>query len=196
MERAGGRRRVAAAPDLDRAAHRALRSVERAIGPKTRAAAESAAPKTLPPAPPPGFAAAFLACARRDLAIGVREVGENDGPRVREYLAAVGVGAPANWCAAAITFWMRAAARELGVEPPVRGSAGAKALMAQFQQAGRFASAEELRRNPGLLQPGMVAFWHRGAPGAWTGHTAVVATPGSVLHGRLALGPPTPPPNS
>lgn len=27
-------------------------------------------------------------------------------------------------------------------------------------------------------------------------HTAVVATPGSVLHGRLALGPPTPPPNS
>ena len=27
-------------------------------------------------------------------------------------------------------------------------------------------------------------------------HAAVVVTPGSVLHGRLALGPPTPPPNS
>jgi hypothetical protein len=27
-------------------------------------------------------------------------------------------------------------------------------------------------------------------------HTAVRATPGPALHGRLALGPPTPPPNS
>jgi len=27
-------------------------------------------------------------------------------------------------------------------------------------------------------------------------HSAVVATPGPALHGRLALGPPTPPPNS
>lgn len=156
--------------------HDAGIGVDGVVGPKTRAAAEHAAPKTLPPAPPPGLASVFLGRARADLDAGVRETAPNDGPRVRGYLAAVGVAEPANWCAAAVTCWLRDAARELGVEPPVRGSAGAKALMAQFQQANRFISAEELRRNPSLLQPGMVAFWHRGAPGAWTGHTAAVAS--------------------
>jgi hypothetical protein len=151
-------------------------TIDGVVGPRTRAAAESAAPTTIPPSPPAGLPAAFLARARRDLAAGVRETAPNDGPRIREMLAAVGVADPANWCAAAVTTWLLDAAWELGVEPPIRGSAGAKALMAQFQRAGRWVSADELRRDPSLLQPGMVAVWHRGAPGAWTGHVAVVAS--------------------
>lgn len=150
--------------------------IDGVVGPRTRAAMDGAVPKTLPPAPPAGLAAAFLARARADLATGVRESAPNWGDRISKMLATVGVTEPANWCAAAVTTWLREAARGLVVEPPIRGSAGAKALMAQLQQAGRWVSAEELRRNPGLLQPGMIAVWHRGAPGAWTGHTAVVAS--------------------
>jgi hypothetical protein len=150
--------------------------VDGVVGPRTRAAMDGAVPKTLPPAPPAGLAAAFLARARADLAAGVRETAPNWGDRIRVMLAAVGVGEPANWCAAAVTTWLREAARELGVDPPIRGSAGAKALMTQLQQAGRWVSADELRRDPSLLKPGMVAVWHRGAPGAWTGHTAAVAS--------------------
>lgn len=151
-------------------------AVDGVVGPQTRAAMDRAAPKTLPKAPPAGLAAAFLARARADLAAGVREIAPNWGDRIKDMLAAVGVTEPANWCAAAVTTWLREAARGLGVEPPVRGSAGAKALMAQLQQAGRWVSAEEIRRDPSLIQPGMVAVWHRGAPGAWTGHVAAVAS--------------------
>ncbi|XXX79192.1 peptidoglycan-binding domain-containing protein [Sorangium sp. So ce134] len=151
-------------------------AVDGVVGPKTRAAAERAQPGTLPPAPPAGLAAAFLAAALADLEAGIVEEAPNDGERIRQMLAAVGVTWPDHWCAAAVTDWIRRAAASLGVSPPVRGSAGALALKAQFQQAGRFISAAELLENPRLLQPGDVAFWTRGEPGSGKGHTAAVKT--------------------
>jgi hypothetical protein len=150
--------------------------VDGVVGPKTRAEADAAFPKTLPPAPPKALGTAFLARAQADLDAGVVETAPNDGPRIRAMLAAVGVTWPDHWCAAAATDWIRGGATDLHVEPPVRGSAGALALMAQFQQAGRFISAAELRANPDLLEPGQIAFWLRGAPGSGKGHTGAVAT--------------------
>ncbi|WP_437591511.1 peptidoglycan-binding domain-containing protein [Sorangium sp. So ce1000] len=156
-------------------------TVDGVVGPRTRAAAEDAAPKTIPPAPPAGLAAAFLACARADLAAGVRETAPNYSERIQKMLDAVGVTWPDEWCAAAVTFWLRAAAQELHVEPPVRGSAGALALKAQFERAERFVSAEELRRNPALLQPGMVGFETRGDPGSGKGHTYAIASAATAM---------------
>ncbi|WP_437310022.1 peptidoglycan-binding domain-containing protein [Sorangium sp. So ce388] len=146
------------------------------VGPKTLAAAELARPKPPPPAPPKGLAAALLARAQADLEAGIVETAPNDGSRIRAMLDAVGVGWPDNWCAAAATDWIRGAAADLQVEPPVRGSAGALALMAQFEQAERFIPAAELREHPELLEPGMIGFETRGSPGSGKGHTYAVET--------------------
>ncbi|WP_438029044.1 peptidoglycan-binding domain-containing protein [Sorangium sp. So ce233] len=151
--------------------------VDGIVGPKTRAAAEMVRPRPAPPAAPRELPAAFLAAALADLGAGIVEVAPNDGDRIREMLAAVGVTWPDHWCAAAVTDWIRVGAKALGIAPPVRGSAGALALMAQFQQIGAFISAAELLKNPALLEPGDVAFWTRGEPGSGKGHTAAVKTP-------------------
>ena len=160
-----------------KAIQRDLRLVEDGVvGPKTRTAAELVRPKPTPPAPPKGLAAAFLARAQADLDAGVVETAPNDSDRIRAMLAAVGVTWPDHWCAAAATDWIRGAASDVGVAPPVRGSAGALALMAQFQQAQRFISAAELLKHPELLEPGMIGFETRGAAGSGKGHTYAVET--------------------
>lgn len=41
--------------------------------------------------------------------LNVREVGDNGGARVMEYLKSAGVPRPANWCAAAVTWCLRKA---------------------------------------------------------------------------------------
>ena len=142
------------------------------VGPQTRAAAETTRPRPAPPTD--GLAAAVLARAVADLEAGVRESAPNDGDRIGQYLRACGAAPPAHWCAAAVTAWLREAAVELRASPPIPGSAGAKTIMAQLQQAGRWISAAELLRDPSRLRPGMIAVWHRGDPGAWTGHVGCV----------------------
>lgn len=146
---------------------------------RTRAAAQDGEAITEPATDPRSGAAgrlgeALLAQARADL--GVREERTNDGERIRAYFAGTGVTPPAHWCAAALRFWLRAAARAAGVTAPIAGSVGAKATMAQLQTAHRWISADDLRREPTRLRPGMIVVWHRGAPGAYTGHIGVVAT--------------------
>lgn len=117
---------------------------------------------------------ALLEAARADL--HVVEERTNDGKRIREYFAGTGVTPPAYWCAAAMRFWLRAAAKSIGVTPPIAGSVGAKVFAAQFERAGRWVHATDLRREPHRLRPGMIVVWHRGAPNAPTGHIGVVAT--------------------
>lgn len=142
---------------------------------RTRDAAREALPPTEPRvATGTRLGDALLAQARADL--GVREERTNDGARIREYFAGTGVAPPAHWCAAALRFWLRAAARAAGVTAPIAGSVGAKATMVQLQAAHRWISADDLRRDPTRLRPGMIVVWHRGAPGAYTGHIGVVAT--------------------
>jgi peptidoglycan hydrolase-like protein with peptidoglycan-binding domain len=132
----------------------------------------STAPRTT--GDPVGLSAKLLEQARTDL--GVREETPNDGRRIRQYFAGTGVTPPAHWCAAAMRFWLRTAAHELRVEPPIKGSVGAKVWMQQLEKAGRWIHAVDLRREPHRLRPGMIVVWHRGAPNAATGHIGVVAT--------------------
>jgi len=47
---------------------------------------------------------ALLLAAQEADRYKVREIGRNDGPRVREYLRAAGVTVPANWCASFVTW--------------------------------------------------------------------------------------------
>ncbi len=126
------------------------------------------------------FAEALVRAALAD--VGVREdLGHNDGRRIREFFRSWPVQPPANWCAAATSFWIRKAAGELGIAAPIAGSLQAKAIMDQIQRAGGVAqwhSAEELRRAPALARAGDVVVWDRSDPArpetSWQGHVGVV----------------------
>jgi len=85
-------------------------------------------------------------------------------------------GIPGTFCAIAVKNWMERAAHALGVAMPIPGSPGAKNTRDQFIANGTWLEATKLRASPSLVQPGMVAVWHRGEPGACTGHTGVVET--------------------
>lgn len=113
------------------------------------------------------LAEALVEAARADLGVH-EEGGHNLGPRIAEYLRTVGLRPPNDWCAAAVTTWLRRAAAQAGAPPPVRGSAVAKAFIAQFKEAHRWVPASKL---PESVQPGMILVWDRGG---WQGHVGVV----------------------
>lgn len=48
---------------------------------------------------------------------GVREVGRNDGPEVRKFLASIDLNPGDPWCAAFVCFCVKEAAKQLGVTP-------------------------------------------------------------------------------
>lgn len=134
------------------------------------------APKAIDPAKPSTLSEATLQMAQKDLDAGVWEdLGHNDGKRLRDYFAAVGLkGGTWEWCGAASSYWILEAAKWIGQKAPVVGSAGARALMCQFQTAKRFYSASALRKDPSLLKPGMVVFFDRSTPTAkWLGHVEI-----------------------
>jgi hypothetical protein len=137
------------------------------------------------PEPPPSrptakpvssLPAAILAAAEKDLTAGHLELVDNHGTWIRMVLARFGIGEGNSFCAAAVSHWINEAAKACGVVSPVKGSAGAKALMAQCQGASAFYAPT--RENRGKVAPGHLVFWHRGAAGAWTGHVAVVCSVG------------------
>lgn len=128
------------------------------------------------------FASALIDAAARDIDV-TEDIAKNDGRRIREYFAGSRVDPPANWCAAAVTFWVRAAARALSVPMPIAGSLQAKVLgeqLAELAARGRGAwhTAEELRRNPALLKVGDIVVWDRSDPArpetSWFGHVGLV----------------------
>ncbi len=135
-----------------------------------------------PPAPAAGLGAlgaAVVLRARMD--IGVREdLGRNDGTRIREMMRPW-KGVPGqNWCGFAASDWIIRGAADVGVEPPIAGSGGAQAIMAQFKAAKRWISASALRKDPSLLRAGMVPVWDRsdGTPAhQWWGHIGVTTGP-------------------
>lgn len=129
------------------------------------------------------FADALLRAARRDLDRGIREdIGKNDGERIRQYFAGSGITPPANWCAAAVTTWIREAALEAGVAPPpIAGSMQAKKIRDQIEEAGQWFDADAVRADPSIVRPGMIAVWDRSQPGkpetSWFGHVGVIVGP-------------------
>ena len=114
---------------------------------------------------------ATLQAARDALRAGVVETGPNTGPVVDEYLRAVGIAPPANWCAAAVSAWIRAGYKSLGRNPPVDGGAQAKGFITKFEKLGRWIPKDKIRNE---VPPGSVIIWWRGDPASWTGHIGIV----------------------
>lgn len=115
---------------------------------------------------------ATLQHALADLRAGVREIAYNDGPRIREYAQVFGLVPPINWCSVAVGTWLREAADEYDFRLPIKGSPAAKTTMSQFIKAGLWTPRKGLHE--GVLVPGNIVVWHRGAPGAWTGHIGII----------------------
>ena len=116
------------------------------------------------------LAAALLEQAQAAIGIIEEPPGSNDGPKIREYLEAVGVKEPASWCAAAASAWLALAAAELGVDEPVASSASALQLAQHFVEADLWIPAHEAAS---CAAPGMMVFWRR-PPSAWHGHVGVI----------------------
>lgn len=117
--------------------------------------------------------------------VGVREAppGSNRGPRVDEYLRAVGLDPAAGsfaWCAAFVFWCFRQAANGLGNDNPVIRTAGVLEHWRRAQQQGvpRLAAADAVD-DPGRIRPGMIFVVDTGGG---SGHTGLVQ---SVEGGRL-----------
>lgn len=116
---------------------------------------------------------AALWVAKRNIGFG-ETTANNRG----EFITALG-GKPtgSNWCALLVSycyqraFYLRMYSRpdkERGTPFPFKKSAGAKAVVKNMAKVGSFFT------NPKLAQPGDLIAWHRGLPGAWTGHVGMV----------------------
>ncbi len=121
------------------------------------------------------FAAALAARARGDIGQATT------GARVRALIAPYDPSA-INWCALAVTGWMKETAKALGVAPPIAGSGLAKDLMRQAIAAGRWVTAAELRASPSRIREGMIPVYTRGDPSGPWGHTDVVVAGGAAYH--------------
>jgi hypothetical protein len=117
--------------------------------------------------------------------VGVLEVppGSNRGPRVDEYLRAVGLDPGAGsfaWCAAFVYWCFERAARGLGRTNPLPRTAG---VLEHWRRAGKAGvtrlAAADATADPGRVRPGMVFVLDLGAG---LGHTGLVE---SVQGGRL-----------
>jgi len=124
----------------------------------------------------PDFNRSVLARAESDL--GVIETSPNSGPRVDEMLRSVGINVPANWCAAAVSTWVREAARELGVGVPIAGSASVLSIVQEMRDPNNpkvgWIETTDLRAHPERVRPGMIVAWTRGLPGSGLGHIGIV----------------------
>lgn len=126
-------------------------------------------------------ASAVVNAAQRWLNAAPQEdKGHNRGTAIDAWLLACGVPVGNPYCAAFMSRCIRDAFDGLGRPSPVKGSAGARALMAQFKQAGMLVQC----RTPGgtalprsawehALVPGNIVFWAR-PPDPNHGHTACI----------------------
>jgi len=116
--------------------------------------------------PTGGFGSQVLANAKADL--GVREdLGKNDGKRIREYFKYFNMGGGQDWCAAAVSAWMREAGGG-----PIPGAVGARNIAGQFAQIGKWVSKDKI--TPQAMTPGNIVVWSRGGPDSWKGHIGVL----------------------
>jgi len=130
------------------------------------------------------FGLAVLEVAKQDLNVGFREVGHNAGPDIeRLYLSPLGLPPGSNYCAAAVASWIRRAEAITGMTSPIRGNPGAKATMAQFQQAGLWTPAAKMTHDD--VYPGCCLVWDRSnahdASTSWHGHIGIVLEVGDQV---------------
>ena len=117
------------------------------------------------------FRAALLERARYDLGGRVVETGPNDGPIVRQYLAAVGLGPGQAWSAAAAWVWLHDAALRVapGVLERFPRTGSPAALGEAAKRAGLWLPVAAVRAGAELPEPGSVAIWehHAGLVEDW-----------------------------
>jgi hypothetical protein len=122
---------------------------------------------------PSSIGQAVLSRAKADLDAGVKETSDNRGPRIDQYFKEMGWGVGQEWCAAAVSAWMK----EAGVSV-VSGSLGARNLGHQFESAKRWVPKNQLK--PEHAQPGNIPVWSRGPSNSGQGHVGVIeSTDGS-----------------
>lgn len=112
-----------------------------------------------------------LGRARGDLGI----TASGDPSRVAQMLANFGLVGSYDWCAAALGTWVREAAAQLGVDPPISGSASVLTTVDEFETtpAGGWIPAANLSMP--MIVPGTVVAWSRGGAGSGLGHIGVVS---------------------
>lgn len=114
------------------------------------------------------FGQAVLEKAKKDLSDGVKEdLGKNDGKRIREYFDNFGAKYGQEWCAAALSTWMKEAGGG-----PIQGSLGAREVGRQFEAINKWIPKENVK--PEHLAPGNIAVWSRGKAGSGKGHIGVI----------------------
>jgi hypothetical protein len=135
------------------------------------------------PSQPPASAllAGVLSFAGSEIGTLEQPLGSNRGPRVDQYLRAVGID-PASgsfpWCAAFVYFCFRETATRLGTPNPLLKTASVLDHWNRAGQAGtRRISAAECADNPGLVQPGMIFIL---STGNGSGHTGLVESVAGV----------------
>jgi hypothetical protein len=112
------------------------------------------------------FGSQVLSNAQADL--GVHEdLGKNDGKRIREYFKYFNMGGGQDWCAAAVSAWMKEAGGG-----PIQGAVGARNIAGQFDQAGKWIPKNKI--TPQVMIPGNIVVWSRGGPDSWKGHIGVL----------------------
>lgn len=112
------------------------------------------------------FGSQVLSNALADL--GVREdLGRNDGKRIREYFKYFNMGGGQDWCAAAVSAWMK----ESG-GGPIAGAVGARNIAEQFDQIGKWIPRNKI--TPQTMVPGNIVVWSRGGPDSRKGHIGVI----------------------
>ena len=124
--------------------------------------------------PPPGGSAvgrAALTAAMGEISAGAREIGGDDrGPFVAKYLAAVGLPEGNDWCAAFACWCFDQAAAQTGNALQFETTPGARALLREFRRLGWSKKPTE-RYVP---EPGDLVFWWRVSVDDWRGHVGLV----------------------
>lgn len=117
--------------------------------------------------------AATLKAAAAEVGVMETPPGSNRGPRVSEYLAAVGLEPGFAWCAAFVYWCFRQAAKSQSVANPAIRTAGVLDMWNRAVAGGfHTVTASDAAENPGLLRPGMVFVF---STGGGFGHTGFVA---------------------
>lgn len=118
------------------------------------------------------YGAAVVAAALRSL--GVHETSPNSGPEIDAWVKELGLVPPMQWCAAAVSHWLREASKATGTPMPIGGAGAAKGLLGQFKAKGRALTADQARAR--ALPPGTVLVWDRSEPpnSGPQGHTAII----------------------
>lgn len=157
-------------------AHGAPLEIDGKVGADTWGALFGA--KTVPvvdaPAPKSELLVEVLDVASKE--VGVREVGNNAGPRVEQYQKSVGISRGDAWCVAFVYWCFQTAAANKGVTNPMQKNCRTGGVLDLWNRA-RVAdiptiSTEQALDNPARVKPGMVFII---STGGGKGHTGLVS---------------------